>query len=66
MKNFAIGVDLGGTNLRVAAVDEEGHLVEKVTLEVKVALGRDHVISDMCNAIQKLIGKYRDSAKLKE
>ena len=64
MNNFAIGVDLGGTNLRVAAVDEEGNLVEKLTLEVKVALGRDHVIGDMCSAIRELAGKYKDSAKL--
>ena len=35
MKNFAIGVDLGGTNLRIAAVDDQGSLVEKVTLGTK-------------------------------
>ena len=64
MNNFAIGVDLGGTNLRIAAVDEQGNLVEKVTLETKISLGRDHVISDMCNAIQRLTGKYKGSAAL--
>jgi glucokinase len=64
MNNFAIGVDLGGTNLRVAIVDEDGHLVEKVTLQVKVALGRDHVINDMCGAIQQLAAKYQNSATL--
>ena len=64
MSNFAIGVDLGGTNLRIAAVDEQGQLVEKVTLETKVALGRDHVISDMCGAIQRLAEKYKNSAEL--
>ena len=64
MKNFAIGVDLGGTNLRIAAVDEEGTLVEKVTLGTKVSLGRDHVIDDMCEAIQHVLEKYRNSSKL--
>ncbi|MBZ5657102.1 MAG: ROK family protein [Acidobacteriia bacterium] len=62
MSNFAIGVDLGGTNLRIAAVDEQGALVEKVTLETKISLGRDHVISDMCGAIQRLTNKYTSSA----
>lgn len=64
MKNFAIGVDLGGTNLRIAAVDEQGTLVEKVTLGTKVSLGRDHVIDDMCQAIEHVLDKYRTAATL--
>ncbi len=62
--NFAIGVDLGGTNLRIAAVDEQGQLLEKITLGTKVSLGRDHVINDMCAAIQQLAEKYSGKAKL--
>src|SRR6266536_3153719 len=64
MNNFAIGVDLGGTNLRIAAVDEQGHLVEKVTVGTKVSQGRDQVIDAMCDAIQRLTAKYKDSAAL--
>ncbi len=62
MNNFAIGVDLGGTNLRIAAVDGQGTLLEKVTLSTKVSLGRDHVIDDMCQAIEHVLEKYRASA----
>jgi glucokinase len=61
MPDFSIGVDLGGTNLRIAAVSSEGQLLEKVTLGTKVAFGRDHVINDMCEAIQRLSGKYKDT-----
>jgi glucokinase len=64
MKKFSIGVDLGGTNLRIAAVDETGSLVEKVTLGTKVSLGRDHVIDEMCSSIQSLSEKYKDSGPL--
>ena len=64
MNKFSIGVDLGGTNLRIAAVDEQGALVEKVTLGTKVSLGRDHVIGDMCDAIQRIAQKYNNSAPL--
>jgi glucokinase len=64
MNNFAIGVDLGGTNLRIAAVDDQGHLVEKVTLGTKVSLDRDQVIDHMCDAIQRLTEKYMNSAAL--
>jgi glucokinase len=59
MPAFSIGVDLGGTNLRIAAVSAQGELLEKVTLGTKLALGRDHVISEMCDAIQSLSGKYK-------
>jgi len=64
MNNFAIGVDLGGTNLRIAAVDDQGTLVEKVTLGTKVSLGRDRVVDDMCQAIQHVLDKYSNSATL--
>jgi glucokinase len=64
MPDFSIGVDLGGTNLRIAAVSSEGQLLEKVTLGTKVALGRDHVINEMCEAIQRLSSKYKQTGKL--
>ena len=64
MNKFSIGVDLGGTNLRIAAVDEQGKLIEKITLGTKVSLGRDHVIGDMCEAIQRMSARFQDSAPL--
>jgi glucokinase len=64
MNKLAIGVDLGGTNLRIAAVDDQGKLVEKVTLGTQVSLGRDHVIGEMCDAIQSMSDKYKSSAAL--
>ena len=63
MPDFSIGVDLGGTNLRIAAVSSDGALLEKVTLGTKVALGRDHVITEMCDAIQRLSAQYRQTGK---
>jgi glucokinase len=63
MSDFSIGVDLGGTNLRIAAVSRDGQLLEKVTLGTKVALGPDHVISEMCDAIQRLSRHYKETGK---
>jgi glucokinase len=63
MSDFSIGVDLGGTNLRIAAVSRDGQLLEKVTLGTKVALGPDHVITEMCDAIQRLSHQYKDKGK---
>jgi glucokinase len=64
MDKFSIGVDLGGTNLRIAAVNEQGVLIEKVTLGTKVSRGRDYVIADMCDAIQRMSDKYQDAGPL--
>jgi len=64
MDKYSIGVDLGGTNLRIAAVGEQGNLLEKITLGTQVALGREQVIKDMCDAIQRLTVKYGGSHKL--
>jgi glucokinase len=63
MPDFSIGVDLGGTNLRIAAVSDEGELLEKITLPTKLALGREHVIGEMCDAIQRLSGKHQTAGR---
>ena len=63
MPDFSIGVDLGGTNLRIAAVTSDGQLLEKVTLGTKTALGPNHVITEMCDAIQRLTATYQHSGK---
>jgi glucokinase len=64
MRVYSIGVDLGGTNLRIAAVDGGGKLLEKLTTGAEIQRGRDFVIDEMCNAIQSLVAKYRDSGQL--
>ena len=62
MSNFAIGVDLGGTNLRIAAVDSSGKVLEKVTSGTEVRRGRDRVIHEMCTSIQAMAVKFRNRA----
>ncbi len=59
MPDYCIGVDMGGTNLRIAAITTDGQLLERITLGVKVALGRDYVIGEMCDAIHRLTEQYR-------
>jgi len=59
MPAFSIGVDLGGTNLRIAAISAEGQMLEKISLSAKLELGRDCVIDEMCDAIRRLSEKHR-------
>jgi glucokinase len=61
MPAFAIGVDLGGTNLRIAAVDEHGTLLQKTTVGTQVVRGRDSVIGEMCEAIRATVAKFSSS-----
>ncbi len=64
MGDYSIGVDLGGTNLRIAAVDCDGKLLEKLELGAEVSRGRDFVITEMCKAIDTLKQKYHGSGQL--
>ncbi len=63
MPDFSIGVDLGGTNLRIAAITTDGQLLEKVTLGTNIALGANHVVGQMCDAILRLTSQYRSGGK---
>ena len=64
MARFSIGVDLGGTNLRVAAVDESGRLMEKISTSTQVSLGRDKVLDEMCRIIQSLTSRFSTQGPL--
>lgn len=64
MSVYSVAVDLGGTNLRIAAVSSEGKLLEKLTTGTEVKRGRDVVVREMCDAIQSLTTKHRDSGDL--
>ena len=52
MGEYAIGVDLGGTNLRAAAIDESGKLLDKISGSTNFTEGREAVLADIVSAIQ--------------
>jgi glucokinase len=54
MAYYSIGVDLGGTNLRAAAINEEGVILQQISGRTELSAGRDAVIQDMVDAIQSL------------
>ena len=63
MPTYAIGVDLGGTNLRISAVDSGGDLLQKITAGAQVAKGRDFVVREMSEAIRQLSAKFSSLGK---
>ncbi len=54
MTQYSIGLDLGGTNLRAAAIDATGKMLGKIAGATNFAEGRDAVLGDMVSAIQTL------------
>lgn len=60
MTQYSIGVDLGGTNLRAAAVDEKGVILEQISAGTSPELGREHVLQAIVGAIQQLREQRKD------
>ena len=54
MAEYSIGVDLGGTNLRAAAIDREGKMLAKISGSTMLSAGREAVVADMVASIRKL------------
>jgi len=51
MAKYSIGVDLGGTNFRAAAIDSNGSLIDKVNGTTNIAAGREAIIQDLVDAV---------------
>jgi len=51
MAKYSIGVDLGGTNFRAAAIDRNGSLIDKVNGTTNIAAGREVIIQDIVDAV---------------
>jgi glucokinase len=58
MVNYAIGLDLGGTNLRAAAIDATGKMLDSISGTTNFSEGRQAVLADMVAAIHKLREKH--------
>jgi predicted NBD/HSP70 family sugar kinase len=63
-EKFSIGVDLGGTNLRIAAYCGDQGYLETKTLSTRLLAGREEVVRDMCEAVDALIVQGYGDRKL--
>jgi glucokinase len=55
MSKNAIGIDLGGTQLRGAVMDELGNIIEEYSVPTEAEKGPDYVIEKMIQLISKLV-----------
>ncbi|MBU4346551.1 MAG: ROK family protein [Candidatus Omnitrophica bacterium] len=58
-KKFIIGVDLGGTNLKIALLDLKYRIKDKNILSTQVCLKKENLISTIADAINKIIENNR-------
>ncbi|KWW20314.1 hypothetical protein AS888_19470 [Peribacillus simplex] len=57
MDKYLLGIDLGGTNLRMAVVTSEGNLIEEVKVKTESDKGPKHVIHNMITICEGLLQK---------
>lgn len=54
---IAIGIDLGGTNIKAALVQKEKGILEKISIPTEADRGKDHVFDRIALAIGSLLKK---------
>jgi glucokinase len=54
MEPYSIGVDLGGTNLRVAAIDFKGNILERVSVPANYEHGPAPIVAQIVQIIQRV------------
>ena len=54
MGAYSIGVDLGGTNLRTAAIGGDGQILHRLSFPAVYNIGAEHVVEDIVRTIQEL------------
>src|SRR3990172_10310328 len=60
MKNLTIGVDVGGTNIKLGLVDSSGKIRDRSFLETKsYSSDKGKLISALADAVLNLLGKYK-------
>lgn len=57
---LTIGVDLGGTSLRIAAYTAISGVLESLTLRTRLEAGPLAVVDDMCQTISQLFDRHKD------
>jgi len=59
MNTFSIGVDLGGTSLRVAAFTPDWERLSAISMPTRVDAGPEAVLQDMVSAIRQLVAEHQ-------
>jgi len=55
----AVAVDLGGTNIKAAIVDQEKGIIEQTSVPTHADLGRDHLLDRIGNVVSELASSHK-------
>jgi glucokinase len=61
---MTVGVDLGGTSVRVAAYTAQDGLLDSIALPTRLEAGPYAVVDDMCDAVSKIIDRCANGRKI--
>ena len=59
---YAVGVDLGGTNIKAGLVRRDGTITHQVSLPTEAERGAEHVVARVAVAVERVLGKGSESA----
>lgn len=63
MKKYRIGIDIGGTNIKIALVDTEGKIVYSNTTPTRAEMGFEAGVNNIKQAIKDLITETNQDSK---
>jgi glucokinase len=58
-EKYAVGVDLGGTNIKIGIVSQKGKIIKKISLSTLASEGPDKVISQIKKGIKEILTKNK-------
>ncbi len=58
-----IGIDVGGTNVKIALVNEKGNIIYSNSIPTRAEMGYEYTINNMKEAISELIKETKSDAK---
>ncbi len=58
-EKYAVGVDLGGTNIKIGVVSQKGKLIEKISLSSKAEGGPDKVVKQIKLGVKEILAKNK-------
>ena len=58
-EKYAVGVDLGGTNIKIGIVSDKGKLVKSISIKTEADCGPKTVIANMIKGVEAIISKNK-------
>lgn len=65
MKDFNLGIDIGGTNTKIGAVNENGDIIEKLSFKTQIFNSDIEFINVLSSHINAICDNIKDEYKLK-